>query len=124
MVALLRLKLHRAPVWPYYFCFFLANDSALCYFFGGESRPSHGDPRPEGHTCYESNDMRAKRELKVPGSTFKVADALTLCPLPSDGRGSGAWKAIENYQTKPCARRSTERGQLCPRELMEKSGWT
>src|SRR5215207_2701648 len=29
-----------------------------------------------------------------------------------------------NYETNPCARRSTERGQLCPRELMEKSGWT
>ena len=45
--------------------------------------------------------MRAKREFEVPGSTFKVADAASPCPLPSDGRGSGAWKAIENYQTNP-----------------------
>src|SRR5215203_2642875 len=27
-------------------------------------------------------------------------------------------RVCENYETNPCARRSTERGQLCPRELM------
>jgi hypothetical protein len=52
---------------------------------------------------------------------FKVQSCgLRALRVKQSGTRRSQTAATGFYQTNPCAWRSTERGQLCPRELMEK----